>query len=612
MCGIIGYIGEERASEKIYSGLEKLEYRGYDSCGVAVFNKDTDEITYSHHTCAPSEVEHLHALPDSTCGIGHTRWATHGEVSLLNAHPHHSCDNSVFLVHNGVIENSDEIKQWLETENCKFYSETDTETLVNLIAFHYNNSPEKNPLYAINAALKNVEGTYGLAIVFKAHPSVIFAVRRSSPLLLGLRKGEKHISSDINSLPQDVDKVVYLEDGDVARLEAGDFKIYDSNNNEFDDRRTAIKVKIPKLKNERGGFSTFLEKEIYEQPDSIRETTRGRFSKSFDSIVLGGLDSQRDVKRVLFIGCGTAYHAGLLGKYYMENIAKIPASVEIASEYKYKNNPTEDGTLVVAISQSGETIDTLSALKEAQNKGLDTVAITNTIMSSIARQVDEGIYQRVGPEVSVASTKAFTSQMVLLLMLAVLIGRKNDMSLLDSKKIIKYLRRLPNLIDQTLSMTQETVRKLAVQHSLLNEMTFLGRQYMYPIALEAALKTRELSYINTIGYPSGEMKHGPLASISLSSFLWVLAPQEEIREKNITTMKELKSRRVNHLTLIKQEGQDFPEDCYDNVINIPDAPDFLLPILTAIPIQLFSLYMAQVRKLNVDKPRNLAKSVTVE
>ena len=266
----------------------------------------------------------------------------------------------------------------------------------------------------------------------------------------------------------------------------------------------------------------------------------------------------------------------------------------------------------MAISQSGETIDTLSALKEAQNKGLDTVAITNTIMSSIARQVDEGIYQRVGPEVSVASTKAFTSQMVLLLMLAVLIGRKNDMSLLDSKKIIKYLRRLPNLIDQTLSMTQETVRKLAVQHSLLNEMTFLGRQYMYPIALEAALKTRELSYINTIGYPSGEMKHGPLASISLSSFLWVLAPQEEIREKNITTMKELKSRRVNHLTLIKQEGQDFPEDCYDNVINIPDAPDFLLPILTAIPIQLFSLYMAQVRKLNVDKPRNLAKSVTVE
>ena len=612
MCGIFGYIGKGRASDKIYSGLEKLEYRGYDSCGVAVFNKDTKELTYSHHLSAPSDVEFRGALPESFCGIGHTRWATHGVVSLPNAHPHRSCDNSVFLAHNGVIENADQIRKGLENKKCEFYSETDTEALVNLIAFFYNDSSEKDPVRSINLALKEVEGTYGLAILFKDHPSVVFAVKRSSPLMLGIKEGESYITSDINSLPADTDKVVYLEDGDVAEVRKDSFKVYDSNSKEYDSRRTAIKIKIPKRHHQLGNYETFLEKEIYEQPDSIRETTRGRFGKDFDSIVFGGIEAERDIKRVLFIGCGTAYHAGLLGKYFIENIAKIPASVEIASEYKYNSNPTEEGTFVVAISQSGETLDTLAALKEAQDRGLDTIAITNTVMSSIARQVDEGIYQRVGPEVSVASTKAFTSQMTLVLMLAILIGRKNGMNLLEAKRMIGYLRRLPSLIDETLSMTKDVIRKLAVEHSLLHEMTFLGRQYMYPIALEAALKTRELSYVNTIGYTSGEMKHGPLASIGQSSFVWVLAPQEGLKEKNITTMKELKSRGVSHVTLIKQRGQDFPEDCYDNLINIPNAPEFLLPVLTAIPIQLFALGMGKVRNLNVDKPRHLAKSVTVE
>ena len=612
MCGIIGYIGEEKASDKIYSGLEKLEYRGYDSCGVAVFNKNTNELACSYHLSAPSEIESYNALPESFCGIGHTRWATHGAVTLTNTHPHKSCDDTVYLVHNVVIENADQIKKGLENEECEFYSETDTEALVNLIAFCYNDSSDKEPVLAINQALKEVEGTYGLAIMFKDHPSVIFAVRRSSPLVLGLKEEETYISSDTNALPSDTEKVVYLEDGDVAEVKKDSFKIYDRNSKQYDSRRTAIKIKIPKRHHQLGSYETFLEKEIYEQPDSIRETTRGRFNKDFDSVILGGIDTERDIKRVLFIGCGTAYHAGLLGKYFIENIAKVPASVEIASEYKYKNNPTEDGTLVVVISQSGETIDTLAALKEAQDRGLDTIAITNTVMSSIARQVEEGIYQRVGPEVSVASTKAFTSQITLALMLAILIGRKNGMSLLESKRMIGYLRRLPSLIDQTLSMTKEKARKLAVGHSLLKEMTFLGRQYMYPIALEAALKTRELAYVNTIGYTSGEMKHGPLASISSHSFVWVLAPQEGLKEKNITTIKELSSRGVNHITVVKQEGQDFPKDCHDNFINIPKAPEFLLPVLATIPIQLFALEMAKVRNLNVDKPRHLAKSVTVE
>ena len=611
MCGIIGYIGGERASDKIYLGLEKLEYRGYDSCGVVVFNKDTNELAYSHHLQAPSNIEVRHALPKSSCGIGHTRWATHGSVTLENTHPHRSCDGSVFLVHNGVIENADEIKQGLENEDCHFYSETDTEALVNLISFYYNDSTEKDPLYAINRALKEAEGTYGLAIVFKGLPDTIFVVKRSSPLVIGINDGECYISSDINALPVDTNKVVYLEDGDVARVNKGSFKVYDPNNNLFDDRRTAIKVKIPKRSKDKGEFSTFLEKEIFEQPSSIRESIRGRFDKGYESVILGGISTDKDIKRVLFVGCGSAYNAGLTGKYFMEKVAKIPASVEISSEYKYKNNPTEDGTLVVALSQSGETADTLAALKEAQDSGLDTIAITNTVMSSIARQVDEGIYQRVGPEVSVASTKAFTSQLTLALMLSILIGRKNNLSVLESKRMISDLRKLPSLIEGTLSYCKETCHKLGVHYSMVGEMTFLGRQYMYPIALEAALKVRELSYINTAGYASGEMKHGPLASIANMSRCVFLAPQKCLKDKNITSMRELKSRGAD-ITLIKQKDQDFPDDCHDRVVNISKAPEYLLPILATIPIQLLGLNMAQAKDLNVDQPRNLAKSVTVE
>lgn len=611
MCGIFGYIGGERASDKIYSGLEKLEYRGYDSSGVVVFDKETEQLTHAHYLCAPSKVEHRHALPDSNCAIGHTRWATHGSVKLENCHPHRSCDDSVFLVHNGVIENADEIKQGLENQDCLFYSETDTEALVNLISFYYNDSSEKDPLYAINRALKEVEGTYGLAIVFKGLPDTIFVVKRSSPLIIGLNKDESYVSSDITALPIDVEKVVYLEDGDVARVTKGAFKVYDANNNQFDNRRTAIKVKIPKRDKNKGDFSTFLEKEIFEQPSSIRESIRGRFDQDYESVVLGGINTDKDIKRVLFIGCGSAYNAGLTGKYFMEKVAKIPASVEISSEYKYKNNPTEDGTLVVALSQSGETADTLAALKEAQDSGLDTIAITNTVMSSIARQVDEGIYQRVGPEVSVASTKAFTSQLTLGLMLSILIGRKNTLSVLESKRMISYLRRLPSLIDETLSLCKQQCHKLGVHYSMIKEMTFLGRQYMYPIALEAALKVRELSYINTIGYASGEMKHGPLASIGNLSRCVFLAPQECLKDKNITSMRELKSRGAD-ITLIKQKHQKFPDDCYDTAVNISKAPEYLLPILATIPMQLLGLNMAQSRNLNVDQPRNLAKSVTVE
>ena len=607
MCGIIGYVGKkDNAVDTLYSGLKKLEYRGYDSCGAAIFH--CEAIVHWHHLGAPSDVDDI---PDfkSTCGIAHTRWATHGDVSTKNAHPHQSCDKQVYIVHNGIIENSDQIKEALETDECGFYSETDSEVLVNLIAFHYRQ--DMSPIDAIKAALKEVEGTYGLGIIFRDEPDRMYAAKRSSPLILGVGEGEYYLSSDANALPPHITKVSYLEDGDIISVSKDEFILYNLSGKKIDDLRQTKKIKIRKQSTSLGRHSCFLEKEIFEQADSIRDTMRGRFNSDFSSVVLGGITPEKDIKRFLFLGCGTAYHAALLGKYFMENIAKIPASAEISSEYKYKNNPTEKGTLVVAMSQSGETIDTLSALKEAQDKGLDTMAITNTVMSSIARQVPEGIYQRVGPEISVASTKAFTSQVALLLMLAIAFGRKNNLSTLESKRYVQQLRFLPEQIENTLEMTKKATSRLAGLFQNIPSVCFLGRQYMYPMALEGALKLKELAYIQTIGYPSGEMKHGPIASVESRSPCFFIAPEESLKEKNILTMREIKSRKGT-VVLFKQEGQKIPKDCYDYHVDLPKAKDFILPILAAIPLQLFSLYMAQKKGYNIDRPRNLAKSVTVE
>jgi glucosamine--fructose-6-phosphate aminotransferase (isomerizing) len=606
MCGIIGYIGKEEAIQNLYSGLQKLEYRGYDSCGSAIFKKDND-ILHFRHLGAPSEVEDI-PREESHCGIAHTRWATHGRVTQENTHPHHCQYKKVYLVHNGVIENSDEIKKKLKVKNYKFYGDTDSEVLANLISLHYSSG---NYLEAIELALKEVEGTYGLGIIFADNPSNIYAVKRSSSLILGLGEGESFLVSDINALPLHIKKVVYLDDGNIVCISKDNFSITNLDHSLFKEWDKIKKIKKRSDNRKLENYSTYLEKEIFEQADCIRKTTRGRFGKNYSSIIFGGINPEKDIKRIVFLGCGTAYHAGLLGKYYMENIAGIPATVEISSEYRYKNNPTEEGTLVVAISQSGETIDTLSALKEAQGKGLDTIAITNTVMSSIARQAPEGIYQRIGPEISVASTKAFTSQLTILLMLAIKLGMKNNINAIEAEGYIKQLRCLPELIDHTLEICKESARSIAAAAQLMNCASFLGRQYMYPIALEAALKVKELAYISTHGYASGEIKHGPIASIERHATCIFIAPEEGLREKNIISMREIKARdgRIN---LIKQEGQEFPEDCYDRLIEIPKAKDYILPILAVIPMQLFSLYLAQIKKYNVDRPRNLAKSVTVE
>ncbi len=599
MCGIIGYIGKNNnAIDTLYSGLIKLEYRGYDSCGAAIFTSN-NSIIHWNHLGAPSEVSDLPEL-DSNCGIAHTRWATHGDVSLKNAHPHSSKNKNLHLVHNGVIENCDQIKIELSKYDYSFYSETDTEILANLINFYYEQN--NTPLDSVKKALNKIEGTYGLAIIFKEEPNKIYIAKRSSPLIVGVSNNEYYVASDTNALPPNIDKVCYLDDGDIASISDEEGFVIHNTNKQIKFQDAQINSEDINLNN----YSCYLEKEIFEQANAIRNTTSGRIK---DSVIFGGLNFNKKINRVLFLGCGTAYYAGLLGKYYIENIAKIPASVEISSEYRYKNNPTEEGTLVVAITQSGETIDTLHALKEAQNKGLDTIAITNTVMSSIARQVPQGIYQRIGAEISVASTKAFTSQITLLLMLSIYLGERNNLSKLEIRKYIGQIKLLPSLIEKTLNNSSQ-IKELSEKYNNY-DINFLGRQYMYPIALEGALKLKELAYINTSAYSSGEIKHGPIASVNENFLCVFIAPEENLLDKNILTMKEVKSRG-GKILLISREGYSIPDDCYDDLIELPKAEDFTLSILAVIPLQLFAMNIAKLKGFNVDKPRNLAKSVTVE
>ena len=618
MCGIAGYFGDNDAPNRVYESLRRLEYRGYDSCGISAF-VDNEFRTFKA-IGPPSELANKIDL-ESTLSIGHTRWATHGKVTLENAHPHISHCGTIALVHNGVIENSDEIKDFLvEQKNIEFQSETDSEVLCNLISHYHSNGVYRSVtgkrmslLDSVKRALNNIEGTYGILALSLAEPNTIVAAKRSSPLILGVGEDEMYFASDANALPQSISKVVYLEDDQVAQMVNGDWQIFNIDSpSPLDNFKRIKKIKSRKVNTDLGTHSCYMEREIFEQPTSIRNAMRGRFSDDFSSIKFGGIDTdKRQIDSVLFLGCGTAYHAGLLGKYFIENISRIPASVEYSSEFKYKNTPCNPNTLVVGVSQSGETIDTLGALQEAQKRGLDTVAITNTVASSIARQVGEGVYQYAGPEISVASTKAFTSQSTILLMLAVLLGRKNALSAVDAKRYISNIRKLPELMSQTTQDCGKQVMGLASRFSLKNKIDFLGRQYLYPIALEGALKTKELSYIHAHGYPAGEMKHGPLATVGGGSVCVFLATQESLRDKNISNMKELKARDCRVVAIV-QQGQSFPTDCYDYLVEIPCATEYISPILSAIPLQLFSMYLAQKKNYNVDRPRHLAKSVTVE
>ena len=609
MCGIVGYIGKDYSgSKKIHQGLKNLEYRGYDSCGMAISNDKNNKIE-NFKSLGDSDNLLKFKIPTSKMGIGHTRWATHGSVCVDNAHPHISHDRQVYLVHNGVIENSDEIKKYLKSEGLTFYGETDSEVLVNLISYNYKKHKPCTHIEAIKKSLRQVEGTYGLAIIFKNDKTVVYGAKRSSPLIVGVGDKENFLASDKNALPPHIKRVVYLKDEQIVSISDTDFKVfYLNSNNSLNGYSLLKEVENDYYKIDKGNFSSFMEKEIFEQAKSIENTFVGRLTS--EEVKLGGIDLNKNINRFLFLGCGTAYHAGLMGKYFMENIARIPSVVEHSSEYKYKTSPFDENVFAVALSQSGETIDTIGAIKEAQSKNINTMAITNVVMSSLARLVPEGIYQRIGPEISVASTKAFTSQLTLLLMLSIAAGRKRNMSILQSCKYISEIKNIPNLINATLQLKSK-IQRLASIFYQFDSIDFLGRQYMYPLAMEASLKLKELTYINSHAYAAGELKHGPLATVYEGKPFFFLAPQESLKEKNISNIKEIKARGGN-IILLKQKGQNFPRDCFDEVIEVPKAPSYILPIISAIPLQMFAMYMAQKKGLNVDKPRNLAKSVTVE
>ena len=597
-------------------GLRRLEYRGYDSSGMVVSDgKGFEQIKRTGRVVNLEE-----ALEDpqlgGNLGISHTRWATHGDVTEANAHPHTSSDGKISMVHNGVIENHASMKKFLGEKGYTFQSETDSEALCNLIAYHYNKEPkdgEKNPfLEAVRKSLRHVEGTYGIAVICPDFPKELIGARKGSPLIIGIGNGENLLASDVNAITHCTQNVVYLEDNEVVHLKNDDFSITTVSSKRV--KAVIHRVDWDTSEAELGDYDHFMQKEIFEQPNSLKNGMRGRFSDDDSTAVFGGLNLNaqelRQIDRILFIACGTAWHSCLVAEHLIERFARIPVEVEYASEFRYRDAPIDKNMLVIAISQSGETIDTLAALREAKRKGYRTLAINNSVGSTIARESDGGIYQHAGPEIGVASTKAFTSQIMISALLALYLGRLRDLSYGDGVEIVKALRTVPEQVKELLKQNDKIV-SIAKKYAKYEDCLFLGRQLMFPIALEGALKLKEISYIHAEGYPAAEMKHGPIALISEDCPSVFFAASGEIFNKSLANMQEVKARK-GKIICIATEGCDIPDGLVDDLILVPECHEIVKPILMSIPIQLFSYHVALERGCDVDKPRNLAKSVTVE
>ncbi|ADE55475.1 glucosamine/fructose-6-phosphate aminotransferase, isomerizing [Coraliomargarita akajimensis DSM 45221] len=615
MCGIVGYVGRDRAGSVMMDGLKRLEYRGYDSSGLSVWTDEGFKTT--RRTGRVMNLEE--AVGDDlggTLGISHTRWATHGNVSEKNAHPHVSSDGMIALVHNGVIENYLGMRKFLSPKGYSFQSETDTEALANMIAYHYDKETAeagKNRfLEAVRKSLTHVEGTYGIAVMCKDYPGELIGARKGSPLIMGIGKGENLIASDVNAITQCTQNVVYLNDNEVVHLTSDDFDITTVSSKSVE--AVIQQVDWDTSEAELGDFNHFMQKEIFEQPTALENGMRGRFSDDGSTAVFGGLNLSpqdlRNVDRILFLACGTAWHACLVAEYLIERYARIPVEVEYASEFRYRNAPLDKNTLVFAISQSGETIDTLAALREAKRKGYRTLSINNSVGSTIARECDGGIYQHAGPEIGVASTKAFTSQVMLAAMVALYLGRIRDLSYGDGCDIVEALKAMPDQVREILKQ-QDQIAAIAKKYAKAEDCLFLGRQLMFPIALEGALKLKEISYIHAEGYPAAEMKHGPIALISPECPSVFLATSGEIFQKSLANIQEVKARKGPVICVASADCK-LPEDLIDDLIVVPESHDIVRPILMSIPVQLLSYYIALERGCDVDKPRNLAKSVTVE
>jgi glucosamine--fructose-6-phosphate aminotransferase (isomerizing) len=608
MCGIVGYVGPKVATPLLIEGLKRLEYRGYDSAGVAVMNGKGVETRK-----AAGKISRLESIVTrepvlGTLGIGHTRWATHGAPNECNAHPHVDCKGKIAVVHNGIIENGHGLRQYLEEHGHTFVSETDTEVLAHLIEASYDGNLEE----AVIEALHMVEGTYGIAVVSSDDKDKIVAARKGSPLLVGVGDGEYFVASDVSAILAHTRDVVYLDDGDLAVLTRDGYRVLDMNSATMQRKVSKIDWDLGQI--ERGGFAHFMLKEIFEQPTTIENTMRGRLLLEEGTAKLGGLnltdEELLEFDNIIITACGTSWHSALIGEQMIEDLARVPVEVEYASEFRYRNPIVTNRTLCIVISQSGETADTLAAMREAKRRGARTLGIVNVVGSTIAREADGGIYIHAGPEIGVASTKAFTSQVVALALFTLKLARLKDMSIIRGRELIAALQALPAQIQQMLDRAEE-IENLAEEFKRASNFLYLGRGYNFPAALEGALKLKEISYIHAEGYPAAEMKHGPIALIDEMMPVVFIAPHDSVFDKVVSNVQEVSARKGRVIALTSQQEPSLAGKLrYE--FRVPHTIDMLNPVLASVPLQLLAYYIAVKRGSNVDQPRNLAKSVTVE
>lgn len=621
MCGIVGYIGSNDACPFLVTGLQRLEYRGYDSAGIATL-RPSDSIRI---TKVAGRVAELDSAVKQTSmvgglGIGHTRWATHGAATQENAHPHVGGPGSISLAHNGVIENFESLKATLQAKGYVFQSQTDSEVVAHLVAESLKSNASNNGeeptvescIEAVQDTISQLHGTYGLVVLFRDHPDLLIAARCGSPLVIGVGKGEQFVASDTSPLVGFTERIIYLADHQIAVIRPDNIQVIHRDHGRV--RPDVQPLSAQSQDVNLDGFEHYMLKEIYEQPQSIRNALRGRLDKDNATAKFGGLNlttqQLRGIERIILTGCGTSWHSALVGEYLVEELARMPVEVEYASELRYRNPPVDPSTIVFGITQSGETADTLAALREMKRKGHHTMAICNVIGSSIAQEADGGVYLHAGPEIGVASTKAFTSQLTVLSMLALYFGRLRHLSFEAGRRIITQLEKLPEAVEQTLKC-HEQVKEIAANFADANNFLYLGRKFNFPTALEGALKLKEISYIHAEGYPAAEMKHGPIALVDEHTPSVFIVPKGTVYDKVLSNLQEVRARGGPVIAIVDHEDTQVT-GLADAVIQIPEIEDFLQPIVASIPLQLLSYEIALIRGCDVDKPRNLAKSVTVE
>jgi glucosamine--fructose-6-phosphate aminotransferase (isomerizing) len=613
MCGIVGYIGKQEAYPILIAGLSALEYRGYDSAGIALVNGAKAQIFKDKGNVGHLKEIMKKSSPSGSTGIAHTRWATHGEPSLTNAHPHTDQAKRIAVVHNGIIENYASLKEKLKSEGIRFKSETDTEVLAHLIGKYYTNARESDLAAAVRRALLEIEGTFGIAVVAFDNPDVLIGARKGSPLVVGVGENELFLASDASAIVNHTKQVIYLKDGNLIELRpSGAYQIITLDNRSVTPEIQQLEWDAGSIA--KGGYDHFMLKEIFEQPETIKNALRGRLIFDEGTSRLDGLNlvlpELRSIHRVILLGCGTSYHAALVGEYMIEQVAGIPVEVEYSSEFRYRNPIIDSHTVVFCISQSGETADTLAALREASHRGATVLGICNAVGSSIARETHGGVYLHAGPEIGVASTKAFTSQLTVLALLTLLLGRMRRISQTQGVTIAKALGDIPKLAAKVLRQN-ETIKEIAQYYHKYNNFMFLGRSHNFPVALEGALKLKEISYIHAEGYAAAEMKHGPIALIDKNMPSVVIALRDSVYEKGISNIQEIRARG-GPIIAVATEGDKNIKKHAQHVIYIPETLEMLSPLLAVIPLQLLAYHIAAKRGCSIDQPRNLAKSVTVE